>query len=265
MLKHFSGEDHDTPTDAADIEAVKRSYADTEIEKSRSNKRLPRSNVKLLKRYYRADVDSDEDEDETDSDEEDTPDKMKVHPSLRRTNKSTYDGSREHDTDDDDDVEDDVIQNIHPKLLNWVTDKVANSEKIVRIKDRKMRVHNIIELFDAMKYHQTITHLYLVNADIDDMKLKMVATALLRFPNIEFLSVTQNNISDKGALTLYAMLHKTGVKTLFIDENRLTDIGAKALSKLVEEGSLKVLDMHNNASISDKLKGDLKMDKRIII
>eukprot|EP00347_Sterkiella_histriomuscorum_P002760 403366908 len=150
-------------------------------------------------------------------------------------------------------------QKLDTQIVQYFCD--PNSVKLT-FKDKYLNEeHKIMHLFEAMFYHQRLTHLNLVNCGISDDSLDLLLYKLRGYQNhIESLDLSQNDLTQHSVPSLCQYIkHENGWKlqSLILNRNTLYDAGLQLFAVGMFE-KYQLLENHNFNSTSSKIKMPLR-------
>lgn len=101
-----------------------------------------------------------------------------------------------------------------------------------------MKLSDCRSLAHALERTETLTYLNLSGNNLDDDKMRMLASGLLDNISITHLDLSHNKIADRGARALAKVLERTSVITLLdLNDNQLHAEGARAMARAIKQNN----------------------------
>ena len=147
-----------------------------------------------------------------------------------------------------------VCQLIHEghveDLAKCMVDYVVPNGRL-KVMHTPMTAIDLIAVSFVCQYSHTLTHITLFSVNADDTFMKVLSSSLItrHVNSLQFLYLTQNNISAEGTKVLAEMVQQSGcLNVLSMSGNHIGDKGAKILAEALHTtNSLQVLNVSNNA------------------
>ena len=133
------------------------------------------------------------------------------------------------------------------RLLHFLEQPMTRE---LRLSNNTLSIDSVVALTGPVRIHDTLSHLSLRYAKLNDLAISTLCEAAKFNKSIETLDLEGNNITADGARAISLVLDAdTPLKTLILKENQIGDKGVEHLAVVLSSGSnahLERLDLTNN-------------------